>query len=113
MHELSLCHSMQQVVARAAEGRPVDTVHLQIGRFRQVVPDTLSYCWGLVVAHTELAGSRLSIDHIDITLRCATCAAESRVNGDLMLQCSECRSGDVSMLTGEEFLITSLDLREN
>jgi hydrogenase nickel incorporation protein HypA/HybF len=112
VHELSLCHSMQEVVARAANGRPVDTVHLQVGRFRQVVPDTLAYCWSLVVADTQLAGSRLAIDHVDITLRCATCAGESRVDGELLLLCHECGSGEVSMLTGEEFLITTLDLKE-
>jgi hydrogenase nickel incorporation protein HypA/HybF len=113
VHELSLCSSIHDIVDKAAGGRSVETVHLEIGQFRQVVPHTLSYCWGIVTATSRLAGSRLSIDHVGITLRCATCEAETTPQGALSLICSSCGGGDVSMLTGEEFMITSLDLKEN
>ncbi|MDP3950181.1 hydrogenase maturation nickel metallochaperone HypA [Microbacterium sp.] len=112
MHELSLCNSIHTIVDRAAGGRPVATVHLQIGRFRQVVPDTLSYCWSMVSADSSLAGSQLAIEHIAVRLHCSACGAETSPAGDLVLVCGTCGSGDVSMLTGEEFMITSLDLKE-
>ena len=113
MHELSLCNAIRGVVDRAAEGRPVDTVHLQVGKFRQVVPETLCYCWGIVTEASPLAGSTLSIDHVDIRLKCAACTVETTPQGPLALVCVNCGSGDVSMLTGEEFLVTSLDLKES
>lgn len=113
MHELSLCRSIHEIVDRAAAGRPVGTVHLQVGRFRQVVPDTLSYCWTMVSASSNLAGSTLAIDQVDIVLACRTCSAETSPGQELLLVCGTCGSGDVSMLTGEEFMITSLDLKES
>lgn len=112
MHELSLCNSIVSIVDRAAAGRPVDTVHLDLGRFRQVVPDTLTYCWGLVTATSALAGSRLEVHQIEITLGCLTCNATTSPDTELVLVCGSCGGGDVSLLTGEEFMITSLDLKE-
>ena len=48
MHELALCGSIADIVDRRAAGRPVETVRLRIGELRQVVPDTLDYCWTMV-----------------------------------------------------------------
>ena len=75
VHELSLCSSIQHVVSRAAGDRTVTVVHLRLGRLRQVVPDTLRYCWGLVTADTALAGSELVIESVAVTARCRACAS--------------------------------------
>ena len=112
VHELSLCNSILSIVDRAALGREVETVHVDLGRFRQVVPETLVYCWGLVTATSPLASSELAIHPIDITLGCRACGSETVPDKELVLVCGSCGSGDVSMLTGEEFMITSLDLKE-
>jgi hydrogenase nickel incorporation protein HypA/HybF len=103
---------MVAIVDRAALGREVETVHVDLGRFRQVVPETLSSCWGLVTATSPLAGSELAVNPIDITLGCGACGAETSPDRELVLVCGSCGSGDVSMLNGEEFMITSLDLQE-
>jgi len=58
VHELSLCGSIGSIVERHAAGRPVSVIHVQIGQLRQVVPDTLVYCWELVSEGTQLAGSQ-------------------------------------------------------
>jgi hydrogenase nickel incorporation protein HypA/HybF len=110
MHELSLCNSIRQVVERSADGRPVTTVHLQVGRLRQVVPDTLRYCWGLVTAETPLAGSELAIESVPVTGRCRSCGEETTVEEVLVVLCGHCDSPDLELLTGQEFLITTLDL---
>lgn len=112
MHELSLCHSIHGIAERAREGRPVETIHLQVGQLRQVVPETLIYCWSLVTAGTGLDGSRLEIDHIPIRLHCNDCRAETLITEALVLTCGECSGGAITVLTGEEFMLTSMDLKE-
>lgn len=97
---------------RASAGRDVTVVHLQVGKLRQVVPDSLRYCWTLMSDQTSLGGSILDIDLIDITLACQDCAVVSRVEHDLILLCSGCGSRMVTVATGEEFFLTSLDLAE-
>ena len=73
MHELSLCGAIYDIADRAAAGRPVSVIHLQVGRMRQIVPDTLAYCWTMVCDDTPLAGSRLDVDYRPVTLRCLLC----------------------------------------
>ncbi|WP_183097949.1 hydrogenase maturation nickel metallochaperone HypA/HybF [Nocardioides pelophilus] len=113
MHELSLCNSIQQVVNRAAGDRTVTVVHLRLGRLRQVVPDTLRYCWDLVTADSPLAGSELAIESVAVSARCNACAAGTTIADTLVLLCCECGSPDLELLTGEEFLITTLDLADS
>ena len=68
MHELSLCGAIYDIADRAAGGREVSVIHLQVGRLRQVIPDTLTYCWEMVSEDTALAGSRLDVDYRPVTL---------------------------------------------
>lgn len=110
MHELSLCQSILAIADRAREGRPVSVVHLQVGRFRQVVPETLVYCWSLVTEDTGLAGSRLEVDHVPLVLDCADCGRRTTIADALLLTCGSCGSGAITVVTGEELLVTSLDL---
>lgn len=110
MHELSLCRSIYGVVDRARSERAVSVVHLQVGQLRQVVPDTLAYCWGLIVETTPLAGSALEIDHVPVRLDCAACGERTTVEHTLVLTCAACSSGDIKLHTGEEFMVTSIDV---
>lgn len=110
MHELSLCRSIYGIVERAAGGREVRRVHLQVGQLRQVVPQTLEYCWDLVIDETALAGAVLDIDHVPVVLDCRSCGSRTTVEHALVLTCATCASGDISLHTGEEFMVTSVDL---
>lgn len=110
MHELSLCRSIHGIVDRARAGRSVATVHVRVGQLRQVVPETLAYCWGLVSEAGPLAGSQLEVDHVPVVLECCACGATTRVEQVLVLTCGGCGSGDVGILTGEELMVTSIDL---
>ena len=64
MHELSICGSIADIVTRRAAGRSVKVINVRVGQLRQIVPDTLVYCWELVSADTSLAGSRISVESV-------------------------------------------------
>lgn len=110
MHELSLCRSIYGIVDKARDDRTVTAIHLQVGQLRQVVPDTLTYCWSMITETTPLAGSTLDIDHVPVRLDCAACGERTTVEHVLVLTCAACSSGDISLHTGEEFMVTSIDL---
>lgn len=111
MHELSICGSIADIVGRHAGGRQVDVIHLRVGKLRQIVPDTLTYCWGLVSARTPLAGSRLEVEQVPARVECRACGTTSELTAPVF-RCPGCDSTEVALVTGEEFLITSLDLAE-
>ena len=112
MHELSLCQRIYEIADRSRDGRPVEVVRLRIGDLRQVVPDTLTYCWALLTDSTPLAGSVLEIERVAVEFRCATCGSVTRVGEDLDLGCSSCGGTRVELLSGEEFVLDSMDLGE-
>jgi hydrogenase nickel incorporation protein HypA/HybF len=111
VHELSICQAIGDVASRHAEGREVLAVHLRIGKLRQIVPDTLVYCWSLVSADTSLAGSRLEIESIAAAIRCLQCD-HTQVLTDPVFVCQACAGIRVEIVAGEEFLITTLELAE-
>lgn len=110
MHELALCGSIADIVTRRAGARPVETVHLRIGQLRQVVPDTLAYCWELVTASTPLAGCELAIERVAARLRCERCATEFEMGDEPSFRCPQCRDIAVQVVAGEEFVVTSMDV---
>lgn len=108
MHELSICASIARIVEEHAEGRPVEVVRIDVGHLRQVVPETLRSSWELVVADGPLAGSVLEVNHIPLVVRCDACG-ESTTLGTPVLGCP-CGSTDVTLTSGEELLVRSLEL---
>ena len=112
MHELSICASIADIATRHAAGRPVSVINVRVGQLRQIVPDTLVYCWGLLCEETSLAGSRIIVETVPARIRCRSCEQTADV-GDLpVFACAGCGGIDVEIVAGEEFLITSLELAE-
>lgn len=112
MHELSLCRSVYNIVDNARNGRQVSRVHLQVGMLRQVVPATLMFCWSIVCEGSELAGAELEIDHVPVTIRCRRCNQDTLIANELLLVCGACeRADEIEVMSGEEMLVTSMDLQ--
>ena len=111
MHELSICHAISEIAERRADGRRVNSIQLDVGGMRQVVPDTLAYCWQIVVTATALEGSTLEINEITPTIDCADCGRRT-VLEDPPFRCAGCASTNVTLTAGDELMITSLELQE-
>jgi hydrogenase nickel incorporation protein HypA/HybF len=110
VHELSICESIADIVTRRAAGRGVKVINVRVGQLRQVVPDTLVYCWELVSAQTPLAGSRISVESVPARIRCRSCEQVTDVGAVPVFACGGCGGFDAEVVSGEEFLITSLEL---
>jgi hydrogenase nickel incorporation protein HypA/HybF len=110
MHELALCGAIAGIVSDRARGRRVDVIRLRVGELRQVVPDTLAYCWALVSEATPLAGSLLEIDRVAARLHCDACGVDQELDPELGFTCARCAATTVSVIAGEEFLVASIDV---
>lgn len=108
MHELSLCQAVAETVTRRAGGRRVQRVDVRIGHLRQVVPDSMQFSWEMLTAGTELDGCQLVIDYVAAVLECRSCGLRTTLDAPIML-CRHCDSSDVSVLSGEELLVSSID----
>ncbi len=109
MHELSICGALLDTVEEHAAGASVRQVNLRIGHFRQVVPETLQYCWEMRTSGSRLDGCVLEITSVPAVIECASCGQSSTLT-DPILVCHHCGSSDATLTSGDEFLIESIDL---
>lgn len=110
MHELSLCQAIAGVVKPHAQGRHVRVVRVQIGALRQVVPESLSFCWTLVRDYEDMPDAELELELVTAEVACRSCARRSTITSLWSLLCPHCDSTDVEVVRGDEFQVTSLDI---
>jgi hydrogenase nickel incorporation protein HypA/HybF len=109
MHELSLSDAIRATAVKHAEGRTVQQVTVRIGHLRQVVPDALLFGWRMITESTELSATELVIEEIPAVVECVRCGEQTTLDAPILM-CGVCESFDVKLLSGEEFLVVSLDL---
>ena len=109
MHELSIASAVVDTAVRHAGGRPVAVVSFRAGHLRQVVPDSLHFYFGIVSRGTVCEGARLELEVVPARLRCGDCdtvwVAEAAA-----FRCPECAAADVTVLSGEELEVESIEL---
>ncbi|MDD4866237.1 MAG: hydrogenase maturation nickel metallochaperone HypA [Mycobacterium sp.] len=110
MHELSLCEAIAGVVKAHADGRHVDVVRVRVGALRQVVPESLSFCWTLVRDSANMPDAELEFEWVGAEVECHACGRQSQITSAWSIWCPRCDSTDVAVLRGNEFLVTSLDV---
>jgi hydrogenase nickel incorporation protein HypA/HybF len=109
VHELSICDSIARAAVQNAGGRRVRSVQLRVGALRQVVPDTLIYCWSVVSRGPLLEGSVLVVDLVPAEIECGDCRARSTLSRFIM-SCPGCGGRNVTVVAGEELLVMSIDV---
>ena len=111
MHELSICRAIARSADARAGGRPVRRINVRIGHLRQVVPDTLQWCWNVHSQGTAIEGCELHVDYVPAVVHCRRCGADTELTFPA-LRCGSCDGIDVELVSGEEFLIESIDVAE-
>ena len=113
MHELSIAASIVEITCEEAERQGnarVEAVHLKLGALSGVVKDALLFAWDLACDDTPLAGSRLIIEEVPVSLRCARCLCEATLDVPFDLRCSMCGSFDTEVLQGREMEVTAMEV---
>jgi hydrogenase nickel incorporation protein HypA/HybF len=111
VHELAICEAIAQKAEAHADGRAVVGVTVRIGHLRQVVPDALLFSWELVTEFTNAKGSVLHIESVPAVVRCDACGQTTTLSLPI-LSCARCESFDVTLVSGEEFQVVSMDLAD-
>jgi hydrogenase nickel incorporation protein HypA/HybF len=112
MHELSLSGAVLNTVVKHAAGRRVSLVSLRVGQLRQVVPDTLEFYFGFVARETVCDGARLELQLVPAQLRCEACELEWAIEVPAF-RCPGCGGAEVSVASGNEFEVESIEVEED
>jgi hydrogenase nickel incorporation protein HypA/HybF len=108
MHELAITESLVDAVAARLPGQRVTCVRLEIGALSGVVADSVRFCFDLVTDGTSLEGARLEIAEPQAQCRCRGCGIQFEPDGPIVL--CRCGSAEVTVLTGQELKITSVQV---
>lgn len=111
MHELSIAEAIADKVVARADGRHVSAVAIRVGHFRQVVPDALQFSWTMVREVAGLGGCRLEVEQVPATIRCGACSTMTTLDLPILL-CGGCGSTEVTLVSGQELVVVSLELVE-
>ena len=112
MHEFSVCqHLLQQVeaLARAHRARAVSRIRLQIGPLSGIEAVLLAHAFTVAGAGTVAEGAVLETESLPVRVHCKTCGADSAATPNRLL-CGVCGDWHTDLLSGDEMLLTSVDL---
>lgn len=115
MHELAVAQEILALVQRhvpAHQASLVRAVRVRIGELAGVVPDSLEFCFGAVVAGTAWQGAALVMTRVPGEACCLACAAvfPTVVPG---AGCPACGGGQVRMVRGRELHLDAVDLADD
>ena len=108
MHELAIAESVVSSVLERTGDNRVSVVRLRVGRLSGVVPDALTFCFELAAAGTTLEGAALEIADERGRAHCRSCGIDFDLDDPFLL--CECGSADVSLLSGRQLSVTSVEV---
>ena len=115
MHEMGIAMQIVEIAtaslpANLGEAR-VTAVNLKIGKLAAVVPESLRFCFDVVVKDTLLTGAKLVIEEVPVVARCKDCNAQWTIDEPVFI-CKTCQSGSLEILSGRELDIESIEVVE-
>lgn len=113
MHEMAIATSIvEQAVAAAREAGAVaiETVEVEIGRMRLVVPEALEVAFTCASEGTMAEGAKLSIIEVAMLAECRSCGRQFTPEIDLYV-CPGCGEADARIIAGNDMILRSLTCR--
>ena len=108
MHELALTESVVDAVTERLPDARISCVRLEIGALSGVVSDSVRFCFDLVTEGTNLEGARLEITETAARCHCQACGRDFEPDGPISI--CPCGSAEVTVLAGQEFRISSVQV---
>ena len=112
MHEMSIAQSILDIVdeymAKEDNVKLIE-VAVEIGELVAVVPDSLSFCYDVLVDNTPYMNSKLIINILPLTAVCSQCDHSITIK-DFNFMCDACQSKNVTVPRGQELRISHLEV---
>ena len=112
MHELSITENIMSIAvdyAEQANAIRVTDLHLVIGQLSSIVDDSIQFYWDIISKDTLCAGATLHFDRVSARLQCKDCGTEYTLSRELEA-CPACDSIRLTVLSGEEFRLESIQV---
>lgn len=107
-----MAHAVVRTVADAVPGRRVTVVTLHLGVASGAVPEALRFAWDVATAGSALAGSRLDVVRVPLSISCRDCGATGEAPDPIRVRCTACGGRGVDVVAGTELEIASVEVED-
>jgi hydrogenase nickel incorporation protein HypA/HybF len=114
MHEASIAQSLLDITNETANqnnAKKVIKVFVTIGKLQAIEPDSLLFAFDALKEGTIANDAKLIITEVPITGYCFDCKTTSEYDS-YIFNCKNCSSNNVELQSGEELLITEIEVDE-
>jgi hydrogenase nickel incorporation protein HypA/HybF len=115
VHELSIAVSLVEMACEKAKGLGdvrVEALHLRLGALSGVVREALEFSFDIAAEGTGVAGARLLITEVPLTVLCPSCAVERELPG-FPLVCPTCDTPTPQVVGGRDLELTAMEVSEH
>lgn len=114
MHELAVTESILEIAQRhavKAGAARVTDLYLVVGQLSSIVDDSVQFYWDMISEGTLCEGAQLHFERTPAELACRRCQRQYTLQRELEA-CPACGSYEVQVLSGQEFYLASIDIKE-
>jgi len=115
MHEMGIAAEIVEIaeasIPEEIQNAKVERVNIEIGRLAAVVPESLRFCFNIMIDNTRLAGAELHIREIPVKALCKDCEHEWIIDAPVFT-CAQCNSGALDIMSGRELDIVSIEIED-
>jgi len=112
VHELAIARNIVNIAVAAAEregATRITRINVVAGELRGIVPEQLTFSFGLMAENTIAGGAYLNLDVTPVVCRCRKCQEEFTVK-DYRYVCTKCRGEDIETLSGTELRVKDIEV---
>ncbi|TNF35809.1 MAG: hydrogenase maturation nickel metallochaperone HypA [Gammaproteobacteria bacterium] len=112
MHELSICHSIVSqaiAIAREHQAQSIAGISIAIGPLSGVDIHLLEQAFPFASAGTLAEDAILDAEPLPLRIRCSQCQHETTASPNKLV-CPACGSWHTQVISGDEMLITRIEL---
>ena len=112
MHEMSIAQSLVEILQEEMarhQARVLKSVRLHLGQLSAIVPESLSFCFEVMTAGTNMEGAELVMETIPLRAACRDCGASFEIE-NYVFKCRECGSTQIDTLSGQELSIVEMEV---
>jgi len=114
MHELGIANSVLEAVKTEMGRRPGTypcKVGVRIGEMAAIDPESLRFCFEVIIQDTDLESLELGIEVCPRRHRCRLCGNDFIVR-DYDSRCPQCASLETTCISGDELELAYLEVEE-
>jgi len=115
MHEMGIAMEIIEIaeasIPAGMNAVQVESVNLRVGKLSAIVPESLTFCFGVAIKDTRLEGAQLNIEQVPVVAMCKDCDATWTID-EPAFTCPKCKSGSIELISGKELDIVSIEVME-